>query len=139
MPRFQRRQGISPIEQAVRVSTRFPQFQAERFRPDLVLVGWLQPRPLSGRYRIRIVKSPQRAPRVFVLDPPLPPGVPHVYREGHLCLYWPKEWTWRDDVDMATTILPWTATWLLYYELWTETGSWLGPSSQHGTPQAKSA
>jgi len=30
---------------------------------------------------------------------------------------------------IATTILPWTALWLYYYELWLDTGKWLGPSS----------
>jgi hypothetical protein len=139
MPRYQRQPNLNAAQQAVRVSARFPQFRVERLRPDLMLVGWLQPRPLSGRYEIRIVKSPGRAPKVFVLDPPLPPRAPHVYREGHLCLYWPAEWTWEDHFDMATTILPWAAVWLLYYELWTETGSWLGLSSQHGAPETKSA
>lgn len=118
---------------------RFPQFRVDRLRPDLVLIGWLQPRPLSGRYKVRIVKSPGRAPRVFVLDPPLLPGTPHLYREGNLCLYWPAEWTWDDHVDIATTILPWAAAWLLYYELWTETDTWLGPSSPHSALEAKGA
>jgi hypothetical protein len=30
---------------------------------------------------------------------------------------------------IATTLIPWTALWLYYYELWLDTGKWLGPSS----------
>jgi hypothetical protein len=35
---------------------------------------------------------------------------------------------------IATTILPWTALWLYYYELWLDTGKWLGPSSHATDP-----
>lgn len=32
---------------------------------------------------------------------------------------------------IAETIVPWTALWLLYYELWLETDEWLGPEAPH--------
>lgn len=35
---------------------------------------------------------------------------------------------------IAKTILPWTALWLYYYELWLDTGKWLGPSSHTADP-----
>ncbi len=54
---------------------------------------------------------------------------PHLYADGSLCLYWPKEWRWSRKAIIAETILPWAANWLLYYELWLDTGEWLGPSS----------
>lgn len=68
-------------------------------------------------------------PIVRVLSPALAPDAPHVYRGGELCLYWPKEWRWYGDELIAETIVPWTASWLFYYELWLDTGKWLGPSS----------
>jgi hypothetical protein len=139
MPKYQRLTNLSAAQQAVRVTRRFPQFRPTRLHPELVLLGWIQPRPLSSRYQIRISKRSGRTPRVFVESPPLRPGAPHVYRDGDLCLFWPKEWSWSDTDDMSTTILPWTASWLLYYELWTETDEWLGPSSPHAATSAKSA
>ena len=31
------------------------------------------------------------------------------------------------------TIIPWTAEWLVFYELWQLTGEWYGAASPHGT------
>ena len=56
------------------------------------------------------------------------------YPDGSLCLYWPHEWWWRSDCIIAETIIPWTASWLYFYELWLDTGEWLGPSS-HSAPK----
>ena len=30
------------------------------------------------------------------------------------------------------TIVPWTAEWIVFYELWKITGEWLGPEAPHG-------
>jgi len=54
-----------------------------------------------------------------------------VYADETLCLFWPDEWIWRGHELVAETIIPWTALWLYYYELWLDTGEWLGPSSHH--------
>ena len=52
--------------------------------------------------------------------------VPHLYSNGSLCLYYPEyqEWNYRDS--WAETLIPWTSLWLFYYEIWKETGNWLG-------------
>ena len=44
-----------------------------------------------------------------------------------------------DDLDqlIANTIIPWTGSWLFFYELWLDTGKWLGPSSHDFYPQRK--
>jgi hypothetical protein len=41
-----------------------------------------------------------------------------------LCLYYPGQW--RPDLLLSTTIVPWTAEWLMHYELWLATGHWTG-------------
>lgn len=50
--------------------------------------------------------------------------LPHIYPGNELCLYYPGEW--HDDMLLATTVIPWTAEWLMHYELWLVTGHWSG-------------
>jgi hypothetical protein len=80
-------------------------------------------------YQVEIRYKLTDCPKVRVLKPPLLAKAPHRYGDGTLCLYWYKEWIWRRHLLIAETIIPWTALWLLYYELWMDTGEWLGPSS----------
>ena len=40
---------------------------------------------------------------------------------------------------IADTILPWAALWLVFYELWCDTGRWLGPSSHDQRPKEEHA
>jgi len=99
--------------------------------------GLLQPNLSSSFYRIKVIYGKTGPPRVFVLDPPLPKKPPHVWPEdGSLCLYWGEEWWWKDTESIAGTIMIWTALWLEYFEIWQETGEWLGPSS-HDQPAEK--
>lgn len=79
-------------------------------------------------------------PRVYLLSPaperrPSQPNIriPHLYRHptpeqpAQLCLYYPSsgEWKWWDWI--GETIIPWTAEWLAFYEIWRITGTWEGP------------
>ena len=58
--------------------------------------------------------------------------VPHMYPDGSLCLFYPgyKEWYYLDL--WADTLIPWTSLWLYYYELWLQTGEWLGGGIHNG-------
>lgn len=43
---------------------------------------------------------------------------------------------------LAESVLPWTAEWLFYYEMWHVTGEWGGPEAPHApvgvpTPRAE--
>lgn len=96
--------------------------------------GTLQPRECSPVYTVCVRYRPGRPPTVRVLRPVLARKAPHVYDDGTLCLYWPKEWRWRSSELLAGTIIPWTALWLYYYELWLDTGDWLGSSSHTASP-----
>ncbi len=58
---------------------------------------------------------------VKVLKPKLHKKVPHIYRDGELCLHG------SGDVGSETTakiILDWTVQWLLTYERWLDSQSW---------------
>lgn len=54
-----------------------------------------------------------------------------MYSNGDLCLYHPPSQPWSDDNDLHKTIIPWTAEWLVFYELYLSEGRWLGPEVQH--------
>ena len=89
----------------------------------------VQPSPASQVYTIRLVYRHSARPQVTVTDPELTlhpdaESLPHSYPGDQLCLYYPGEW--RHDMLLATTVLPWTAEWLMHYELWLVTGKWHG-------------
>lgn len=89
----------------------------------------IQPSPASQLYTIRILQQNCGQPKVTVIDPPLQlhPGassLPHIYPGDELCLYYPGQW--QPEMFLATTVVPWTAEWLMHYELWLATGHWAG-------------
>lgn len=116
----------------------FPGFKGRLRRGRAVWQGPLQPRATSPRYQVKIVYQLQGLPKVYVLSPPLEQAAEHLYADGSLCLYWPQEWSWHPNKLIAKTIIPWAASWLYFYELWLDTGIWLGPSS-HDTPKREYA
>lgn len=123
--------------QSLHILHRFPGFTYRRERGAAVWRGSLQPRPFSQQYRVAVRYKLSSYPTVKVISPALASKAPHRWSDGALCLYYPKENPWQRDMLIATTILPWTALWLYYYELWLDTGKWLGPSSHASDPSLK--
>jgi hypothetical protein len=99
----------SPVSLALQdqlIRQRFPGFQCKQMYGEAIWIGHLQPREFSTIYRVEV---------------------------RYKLSGWPKEWVWCKQSLIAKTIIPWTALWLLYYELWMDIGEWLGPSS-HAQP-----
>ena len=94
----------------------------------LVWTSWLQTTGLSRRYLLRIELGHDGLPHINVLEPLLesPKGtaIPHLYREGTLCLYSRGEW--HPGMSLALTIVPWASEWLVNYEIWLATDEWYG-------------
>lgn len=92
----------------------------------------LRPTENSIEYTIRVdSKVGRKFVSVFVVKPHVSlywedKKVPHLYPSGSLCLYYPKYGEWDYTSSWADTLIPWTSLWLFYYELWQETGEWLG-------------
>jgi hypothetical protein len=108
---------------------RYPQAQVVWGRGQLVWTGTIQPSPISEQYSVSIAWNGRTArPTVRVVAPKLKDRagevIPHVFRDGSLCLHYRGEWNTR--MNIAETIIPWTSEWLYYYELWHATGDWLG-------------
>lgn len=116
-----------------------------------VWVGHL--RPNKTNYRIRIFYRVPRLldnttvkrvqPRVFIDSPKLIPNadsdLPHVYwpkgdptaGDPCLCLFDPDhEWSICDH--LADTTVPWSSTWLYWYEAWRVSNIWFGPARHEG-------
>lgn len=92
----------------------------------------IQPTEYSKVYKVKLVgKVDSKVVNVFVINPKVEKfendkKVPHLYKDGSLCLFYPdyNEWNYTDF--WAETLLPWTSLWLYYYEIWQSTGEWLG-------------
>ena len=91
-------------------------------------IGSIRPTDASIEYRVNISYRLGRRPNIFVIAPTLcrqnDEKIPHLHKDGDLCLHLPGEWS--PDMLIADTIVPWTALWLYYYEVWHATGEWLG-------------
>lgn len=96
---------------------------------------WLfqaRPTPLSRSYTVRIEYKFGKTPDVFVRAPDLTllagsRELPHVYHSPlRLCLYMPSAGQWTATKRLDQTIVPWTYTWLYYFEDWLAFGEWKG-------------
>ncbi|MCC7230887.1 MAG: hypothetical protein IT203_10880 [Fimbriimonadaceae bacterium] len=131
------RRGRTPLSSAIQQSAMkrsFPGFRSTFSGTTGIWKGKLQPQPGSPVYSVVVRYRPGHPPEVRVKSPQIRRDAPHVYPGGILCLYWPKDRNWDSSKLVAETIVPWTAEWLLYYELWLDTGEWLGPESPHRYP-----
>ena len=119
---------LSPAQQAFALRRVFPEAVISLKPTKLVWTGLLAPTPLSREYTVRISYLAGRFPRVVVVDPPLVPDedgrLPHLYREGSLCLHEVHEW--NGSMLIVDSIIPWTSEWLAHYELWKASGEWHG-------------
>lgn len=94
--------------------------------------GRVQPLPSAGTYSLELRAGRLSTPTVRVLAPDLVPDgsgrLPHVYDDGSLCLGQPGEW--NRSMFFVDTLVPWAFEWLVYYELWRATGTWMGDGEQ---------
>lgn len=93
----------------------------------------IRPTVLSREYEVVITYRLKESPKVVVLGPNLKNlaggrKLPHVYQQDppRLCLYVPKYQEWTAAKKIATTIVPWTYSWLSYFEDWLVTNEWKG-------------
>jgi hypothetical protein len=135
-------------EQDADIRRLFPDFKLTA-HADWIGV-WEGPlRPASKTYTIRIVYFRRRFfdgwylsnryVTVHVVDPLIGKtmrdgdDLPHIYWNNRapdwpaLCLWDPDEMFWDPEMSIASTIIPWTSEWLLFFEYWQISGEFLGP------------
>lgn len=121
--------AINPARQLTAIRAVLPAATGKIRNGELDCVMPIQPSPASQTYTVRLRYQTRRRPHVTVIGPqltlhPEEQALPHVYPGDELCLYYPGEW--RHDMLLASTIVPWTAEWLMHYEVWLLTGHWTG-------------
>lgn len=93
---------------------------------------FLQPSEGSMKYKVRLLaKIGSANVDVFVVEPNIREwmnnmSIPHLYRNGSLCLYYPAYNEWNVKELWSDTLIPWTCLWLYFFELWLATGEWYG-------------
>jgi len=117
--------------QAAQLKTLFPESETRITRgQSLAWEGVIAPSEISDAYLVSISYSHAKPPKVFVIQPELQERdgkrPEHLWRDGSLCLYYPRAREWNHGMLLAKTIVPWTSEWLLHYEIWLATGKWCG-------------
>lgn len=118
-------------QQMAAMRRHFPYFTYRREKNVPTWCGTLQPTETSPAYVVKVSYRQPKTPKANVLSPPLQADTPHRYPDGSLCLYYPRDRSWSPARLIAETIVPWTALWLRFYELWLGTGQWYGPEAPH--------
>lgn len=119
---------LTIAQQALGLRSVFPDTEPVMRRGRLSWKGRLQPCELSRIYTVQITYTRGRYPVARILDPQLRATetgfLPHTYNDKSLCLH--DAGQWAEHMLIVDTIVPWTAEWLLHYEIWLATGEWLG-------------
>lgn len=98
----------------------------------LICEGLFSVPETSNEYEVQIIYSHPNQPEVFVRNPQIEykPEL-HMYKNGSLCLYYPKDNSFTSKSMLFDTIIPWTSEWLIFYELYRRKGKWLGKYKSH--------
>ena len=124
-------QKVTVGVQQYQMMLKFPEFRF--YKNGCLAFGWigkLKPTEVSPFYTVKI-EYHHRHPKVYILEPMILEKAPHRYGDGHLCLYYPKDKSYNEASVIADSIVPWTALWLYYYEIWLKEGVWWGPEAPH--------
>ena len=133
-----------PIGQQVGQMHRdFPTFRYSRKNNIPTWFGQFQPTETAAVYTIKIVYQfaghRSRPPKVWVVSPTIRGDAPHRYADDSLCLHFPRDASWTPAEYISKTIVPWSALWLLFYEVWLDTDCWYGPEAPHTATECKVA
>ncbi|WP_153126693.1 hypothetical protein [Peribacillus tepidiphilus] len=117
--------------QNLAIKNKFPSFELHKNNhQDIFWLGQLKPTPDSPVYMVKVQYNPY-APKVYVIEPKVLKFAPHRYSDHSLCLYHPNDKSYKADMLIADTLIPWTSEWLFFYNIWLEEGVWWGKETPH--------
>jgi len=98
--------------------------------------AYLSPKGCTNNYQVQIYYSPfllsskdKRYDRIYIKKPNIKfnPKI-HMYGDTSLCLYYPN-----DNLNYVPLFksLTWTSEWLIKYEYFQQTGTWIGNEVEH--------
>ena len=132
--RYLRHRKLPLIRHKVALEQSYPDAFCELKRNVLTWRARISPTALSRTYNVTIVYDGHHVPRVTVNGTSLrglaKSNFPHKYdvdiqkNRVRICLYLPFELDYMKP--FSETLVPWTAEWLLHYEIWLATGEWRG-------------
>ena len=126
------------VMQKILIEQNFPLFECSLHKDRLTCSGSITPSDYCETYRISITLPKGKPPKVKIKYPEIIPSSKiHIYSNGSLCLYDHRERPWTAQDNIHDTIIPWTAEWLIYYELYKICGKWLGPEAPHDSAPKK--
>ncbi len=124
--------------QAPLVEKHFPFLKCGFKRTTLECQGEISPSEFCEPYRVLIRYEKGGVPRVRITRPKIEASTKiHMYLNGSLCLFDPRVSPWKGSYNLHETIIPWTAEWLVFYELYKIHGKWLGPEAPHDPKEPK--
>lgn len=93
--------------------------------------GKVQPTPRSIWYSYEIKYRFRENITIFIKEPLIKTELngkkaEHLYKDGSLCLFFPKAKEFDSKKLIVDYIVPWIALWLFFYEIWLVTGCWKG-------------
>ncbi len=144
-PTFPTRIRPIPIHTQLRkLAEDYPQSKGNLVNGKVQWYFTVKPTPKSQEYKLRITFSHGACPFIEVVKPNNlvrkmeDADFNHIYRDSKhgkqmLCLYAEGEWTPQKFI--SKTIVPWAAEWCYFYEVWLDTGKWLGSSYHKGVYQ----
>ncbi len=114
------------------MKSNYPQFKSIIKGNEIEFIGDLTVKPEFPTYTVSITYRGDLRPLVRIINPKLVENPKHYYQSTKsLCLYHPKDYTWSRGKLIAKDIVPWTAGWIYFYEVWLETDVWYGPEAEH--------
>ena len=83
--------------------------------------GKISPTPRSCWYTYEVKYKFQQNIKIFILDPPIKTELngkkaEHLYKDGSLCLFFPKAREFDAKKLIVDYIIPWISLWLFFYE-----------------------
>ncbi|PKQ44210.1 hypothetical protein [Confluentibacter flavum] len=110
----------------------FPFLKFQIKNGKLLCHGYFQPSEFSPVFHYIVEWCPNASPKVFPLSPKIAYNDDiHMYSDGSLCLYYPKDFLYTCKSHIHETIIPWTHEWFVFYELYQIIGRWLHPYVEH--------
>lgn len=125
---------LTLIQHKIALARSYPESFCELKRNVLTWRATIRPTALSEEYRVILSFNEHQAPKIFVQGQALKglakSNFPHkyeideVHKRVRVCLYLPSELDYGQP--FSETLVPWTAEWLFYYEIWLATEDWRG-------------
>jgi hypothetical protein len=132
------------LEEADLIRQHFPVFEVEVIQSGtsnlLVASAEITPGEGCDTYHVRMqlelawdnkfqsISRSKPRPKVFIDRPSIPPDPRYfMLPDGSLGLCHPGKEPGLHERHLCEWVIPWTAEWLVYYELWKLDGVWHGP------------